>query len=144
MRLRNANSVNTNECAKLLRKQTGWMTKSSCLTVAMSHRCSTEKLPRDKHHEHSETSWQDSRHRKYPMRLVKEVLKALRAQLMLRGVVSALQVVEPVEEDDVVTAATKGGQHKDVGQFVLEKHVRKKWPHMRRLKVCLSMNLKNT
>ena len=45
-------------------------------------RCSNEKLPRERHHEHSEASWKDSATERYPMKLVTEVLKALRAQLI--------------------------------------------------------------
>ena len=43
-----------------------------------------------------------------------EVLKALRAQLMLQGVVCTLGVGGTVEEQDVVTTASKGGQHRGV------------------------------
>ena len=59
-------------------------------------------------------SRQDSAVEGCPVQLVTAVIKVLRAQLMLRGSVSALEVGEIVEEDDVVTTAWKGGQHKDI------------------------------
>ena len=49
-------AVSTSGCAKLVWKPTGWMTNSSWLAVAVSHRCSNMKLPLEEHREHSETS----------------------------------------------------------------------------------------
>ena len=56
----------------------------------------------------------DSATERYPMKLVTEVLKALRAPLMLRGVVCAMEVCDTAEEEDVVTTAAKGGQCREV------------------------------
>ena len=75
-------------CAKLVRKPAGWMTNNSGLAVAVSRRCSSERLPREGLHEHSETNWQDTAMEKCSLKL----LKASRAQLMLRGVLCTLEV----------------------------------------------------
>ena len=49
------------------------------------------------------------------MKVVTEVLKALIAHLMLRGWCARVnEVRETVEEEDVVTTASKGGQHKEL------------------------------
>ena len=79
-------AVSTSGCAKWVTKPTGLMTNSSCIAVAVSRHRYNVELRREKHHEHSEKSWRDSALERYPMKLVTEALKALIAQLMLRGV----------------------------------------------------------
>ena len=86
----------------------------SCQDVAVSHCFSHEKWPCENHHELFETSLQDSATERYPVKQETEVLKALRAQLMLQGVVCTLGVGGTVEEQDVVTTASKSGQHRGV------------------------------
>ena len=46
--------------SKLVTKPAGVLTNRSCLALAMSYRCFSEKLPREQHHEHTETSWRES------------------------------------------------------------------------------------
>ena len=103
--------------------------------IAVSHRCSDQRLPRDGHQQHTETSWQDSATQRYPAKQVKEVLKAFWGQLMLRGVACTLEVGEAVEEEDAVTTASREDNTKKCwtesqnnvrNQMVLRKHVKKR------------------
>ena len=74
----------------------------------------------------------------YPVQLVTALLEVLRAQLMLRGSVNVLEVVETGEEEDVVTAASKGGQHSVILSpypVGAAKHVRKEMTYIRHSKV---------
>ena len=116
---RGLQSVSTS--AMVVRKPSGWMTNGSCFPAAVSHRCSNGKLPREKHHEHSETS-RESATQRYPMKLV------------------TLDIGETVEEEDVVTTATKRKcwterQRQRLDRVGEDKAREKAMIYMRRLKV---------
>ena len=77
-----------------------------CPIVATMRSCLARK-----NHEHSQKSWRDSATERCPMKLVKEVLEACMEQLVLRGVVCALEVGEAVVEE---VDSNQGGQLKEV------------------------------
>lgn len=95
---------------QLAKKPTGWMTNSPCVAAALSRRCPNEHRRESEHHRHASLvgGGRASVTERYPVRLVTAVLRALKAELTLRGSVGVLEVGETVEEDDAVSAAAKG------------------------------------
>ena len=106
-------SIDPDGFARLAKKPTGWMTNSPCIAEAVSRRCSNERVADESKHHALLMGGRASATERYPSRLVTAVLRALRAQLVLRGTVGALDAGETVEEEDVVSAAAKGGPYRE-------------------------------
>ena len=89
-------------CPKLVEKPTGWMTNSSCHIVGTMRGCTLgEELAR-------------VRQRKVSNRNRDGSAQDVECEAHAPTVACAMEVGETVEEEDVVTTATKGGQHKEV------------------------------
>ena len=69
--------------AGLIKKATGWMTNSSIIGRAVAKRCSNTFLPPSRHHRHTMLiGGRASAAERYPERLVKCILRALREELL--------------------------------------------------------------
>ena len=108
-------SVDPDGVERLVLKPTGWMTNAPHIAAALGRRCGNEWRPEAERHRHASLmSSRASATERYPPKLVTEVLKALRAELVQDGCLGALEVGPTVEEQDAVQAAAKGGEYKDV------------------------------
>ena len=86
----------------LIQKRTGWMTNSPRIAAAVTKRCTTRINPKHKHHRHARVfGWKNCRESEaYPPRLVSAVLKALRAELIDRKLLGALDVGMTADEPE--------------------------------------------